>query len=249
MKPGTSWKPLGDMGLISPYLPRDTSKQYDAFTEALTALPGPGAAPAGPFKILDLGCGRGDSYEDFLGTGIAIDWLGVDIEDSPESAARGKGGGRARVYDGTHIPAGDASFDMVYSRQVFEHVLFPRELLSDVARVLKNGGVFVGSCSGLEPFHSRSICNFTPYGFCTLLGYAGFRDIRVRPGIDGLTLVGRRLLRFAGISAGSWFFAHESPFNLLLEAATRVLGFEASRRAAIKLLFSGHFVFSAVKVA
>lgn len=241
------WRPEGDMRLISPYLPQDTSGQRDAFSEALGMIPGPGRAAAARFSILDLGCGRGDSREDFLRANASIDWLGVDIEDSPEALAAGGRRGPTRSYDGTHIPAGDGSFDMVYSRQVFEHVLFPRELLRDVSRVLKNGGLFAGSCSGLEPFHSRSVCNFTPYGFCTLLEHAGFRDIRVRPGIDGLTLIGRRLLQSTGLSMGSWFFVHESPLNLLLEAATRILRYETRRRAAIKLMFSGHFVFSARK--
>lgn len=249
MKSKADWKPTGDMNLIHPYLPKDTSEQYHAFKEALRTIGGRTVARAERFKVLDLGCGKGDSYEDFMRTGLSIDWLGLDIEDSPEARGSGDRHGRAHVYDGIHIPFGDATFDMVYSRQAFEHVLFPRELLRDVSRVLKNGGVFAGSCSALEPFHSRSVCNFTPYGFCILLGSAGFRGIHVRPGIDGLFLIARRLLWFARISTGSWFFLHESPLNLLLEATTRILGFETRKRAAIKLLFSGHFVFSAMKVS
>jgi SAM-dependent methyltransferase len=249
MKNRTKWKPTGDMRLIHPYLPGDTSEQYHAFKEALRAIRGESVSATERFKILDLGCGKGDSCEDFMRTGHPVEWLGLDIEDSPEAKGSGDRHGRVHVYDGIHIPFEDATFDMVYSRQAFEHVLFPRELLSDVLRVLRNGGVFAGSCSALEPFHSRSICNFTPYGFCTLLASAGFRGIHVRPGIDGLSLIARKLLAFAGISMGSWFFVHESPLNMLLEAATRILGFETRRRAAIKLLFSGHFVFSAMKVS
>jgi SAM-dependent methyltransferase len=249
MKNKAEWKPAGDMGLIYPYLPQDTSEQFHAFEEALRGIRGKRAAAGEQLKVLDLGCGRGGSYSDFMRAGPSIDWLGLDIEDSPEARGAGAAHGRVRVYDGIHIPFRDSTFDVVYSRQAFEHVLFPRELLCEVSRVLKDGGIFAGSCSALEPFHSRSVCNFTPYGFCLLLDAVGFRGIHVRPGIDGLSLIARRLLWLARISMGSWFFYHESPLNLLLEAATRIMGFETRKRAAIKLLFSGHFVFSAIKVS
>ena len=82
-----------------------------------------------------------------------------------------------------------------------------------------------------------------------VLADAGFQGIRVRPGVDGVSLIARGLLGLAGISSGSWMFVEESPLNLLVEVLTRMLGFETRRRAAIKLLFCGHLVFSAVKVS
>lgn len=204
MKSETERKPEGDMSLIYPYLPQDTSEQYHAFKQALRTIGGKSVAAAERFKVLDLGCG----------TGLTIDWLGLDIEDSPEASGSGERHGRAHAYDGIHIPFEDATFDNVYLRQAFEHVLFPREFLRDVSRVLKNGGGFADSCPALEPFHSRSVCNFTAYGFCILLGSAGSHGIHVRPGIDGLSLIARRLLWLARIPMGSWFFLHESPLNL-----------------------------------
>ena len=72
----------------------------------------------------------------------------------------------------------------MFSRQVFEHVRHPDALMREVARVLKPGGVFFGSVAYLEPYHSRSIFNFTPYGLMTVLGNAGLRLSELRPGID-----------------------------------------------------------------
>ncbi len=249
MRVEVDWKPVGDMDLIFPYLPQDTSRQYHAFEEALSLITGRSAAGVASVKLLDLGCGKGNSNKKFLQKGLNIEWHGLEIEDSPEAKRRVTGDAEFRVYDGIHIPFEDSTFDVVYSRQAFEHVHYPRELIKDIMRVLKKAGVFVGSCSALEPFHSRSIFNFTPYGFSTLLRDAGFSNILVRPGVDGLTLIARRLLGFARIAMGSWLFEQESPLNLLLELVTRFMRFDTRRRAAIKLLFCGHFVFSAVKHA
>jgi hypothetical protein len=58
-------------------------------------------------------------------------------------------------YDGVHIPLKEAAVDLVYSRQVFEHVRHPESLIGELHRVLKPGGLFVGSTSQLEPFYSR----------------------------------------------------------------------------------------------
>jgi SAM-dependent methyltransferase len=238
----------GDMRLIYPYVPQDSSHQSHALKEALRTIAESGGTTTEPIRVLDLGCGAGRSRKQFLQAGLEIEWHGLDIRDSPEAKGNVAEDAQLQVYDGVHIPFQDAVFDIVYSRQVFEHVRYPRELICEVARILRNEGAFVGSCSALEPFHSRSICNFTPYGFAMLLCDAGFGRIRLRPGVDGLTLIARRLFGLAGIDLGSWMFFRESPVNQLLELATRMMGFDAGRRAATKLLFSGHFVFSAIKV-
>ena len=44
------------------------------------------------------------------------------------------------TFDGRRLPFEDASFPLVYCKQVLEHVEHPRELLSEVARVLEQGG-------------------------------------------------------------------------------------------------------------
>jgi SAM-dependent methyltransferase len=139
---------------------------------------------------------------------------------------------------------------VIYSRQVFEHVRRPLDLLREIHRVLKPGGYLVGSTSHLEPFHSRSFWNYTPYGFCVLLRDAGFDSAVVRPGIDALTLIARRALSYVRLSGiCDPFFENESPLNLFLEVVCRVVRMPAARRNALKLLFAGHFTFVASKAA
>jgi hypothetical protein len=66
----------------------------------------------------------------------------------------------------------------------FEHVRHPEELLSDIARVLRPGGQSIGSTSQLEPYHSLSLWNYTPYGFRVLVEGAGLKLDKIRPSID-----------------------------------------------------------------
>ena len=237
-----------DNALLVRYLPGDTSRQTTALREALSILEQTvGAGDRRSVRLLDLGCGAGDSVDAFRQHYAEIEWIGMDIAESPESSGRTRGDATFITYDGINIPLLDASVDVIFSHQVFEHVRQPSELLPQVFRVLKPGGWFVGSTSHLEPYHSRSHWNFTPYGFISLLVDAGFPDVRIRPGIDGLTLILRRLLSYARIRIGRWFFEHESPLNCIIEMVGRAARIEVDKRAAMKLLFCGHFIFSARK--
>lgn len=139
------------------------------------------------------------------------------------------------TYDGVDLPLSHDSVDIIYSHQVFEHVRHPQELILEVFRVLKEDGYLVGSRSQLEPFHSRSLWNFTPYGYVTLLKSAGFSEFFVKPGIDGLTLIIRSLVRNSLSRMFSIFFSRESPLNFVIETSSRVLGFGVKQRCSLKL--------------
>lgn len=241
------WTPKGDGKLIYEFLPDDTSRQTHALREALRALD---RAPANGDRVtlLDLGCGDGRSYDAFSVRNLEVRWVGMDVMDSQEVILRPSRSLPFCAYDGIQLPLRDNSVDMSYSRQVFEHVRHPEELIREVYRVLKADGIFVGSTSHLEPFHSRSYWNYTPYGFCVLLREAGFRSIVVRPGIDSLTLIGRRYLSYVKLAdLLEPFFTFESPMNALLEVGLRVFRQPTKRRNAIKLVFAGQFCFLAQK--
>ncbi len=117
-----------------------------------------------PANILDLGCGDCRSIELFRSLLPDASWRGVDIENSPEVASRSVIDNRVDTFDGINLPYSDGQFDLVYSRQVLEHVRHPDALVREVARVLRPGGLFLGEVSYLETYHSFSIFNFTPYG-------------------------------------------------------------------------------------
>ena len=91
------------------------------------------------------------------------------------------------------MPFADGSFELVYCKQVLEHVRRPEPLLAEVRRVLVPGGWFAGSTSQLELYHSLSMWNYTPVGIVALLEQAGLRAVELRPGSTDLTLIAWRL--------------------------------------------------------
>lgn len=242
-----AWACRGDNKLIYEYLPQDTSRQGNPIWEAQRVLAG-ARREQHMATLLDVGCGAGTSYDIFSSGTPGLRWIGLDIPDSQEVAQRPQRKLPFCFFDGVQIPFADNSVDVAYSRQVFEHVRHPERLLAEIYRVLKPQGWLVGSTSHLEPFHSKSYWNYTPYGFCVLLQEAGFRSVQIRPGIDSVTLIGRRFLSYLKL-AGLFerFFNAESPTNMFMEFALRLIGQPASRRNAIKLVFSGQFCFIAGK--
>jgi SAM-dependent methyltransferase len=225
--------------LLRPALPKHSSAQALAedFIPALLASR-PGAT------VVDLGCGRGESVDAFRAADPSVRWIGVEVGDSEYETRPDV---ELRIFDGVALPFEDASVDVVFSKQVLEHVERPHELIADVARVLKPSGVFVGSTSHLEPYHGRSTMNLTPYGLLRVLDLSGLELETIMPGIDGPTLFGRRLLR--GPKFFDRYWARRSPFNTWVDGVARVTGWDAEDRNALKLLFCGQYSFVARRPA
>ena len=59
-----------------------------------------------------------------------VSWVGADIDESPEVAARTRTDAEFVTFDGRPLPFEDASFELVYCKQVLEHVEHPRELMA-----------------------------------------------------------------------------------------------------------------------
>lgn len=201
--------------------------------ELLRELPAKGRR-----AVLDLGCGTGNAYDGIKEVFGEIDYIGVDIEESPEVSTRSRDDLRFVSYDGVNIPFPADQFDLVYCHQVFEHVKYQERLLQDVLRVLRHDGYFVGSLSGIEPYHSRSIFNLTPWGWLRVLNENGFTVETMRPGVDGLTLLKRSFSRRL-----------ERNYELgpVGELNREILAMEISNVAKNRLMldFAGHIVFCA----
>jgi SAM-dependent methyltransferase len=231
--------------VLGAYLPDDHSRQMTAESMAFESW------PQDARSVLDLGCGSGASIDTFkalaLQRGHGIHWRGVDIAGSPEVRARVRQDGTFDTFDGVSLPYADASFDVVYSDQVFEHVRHPDQLVREVARVLKPGGRFMGTVSYLEPYHSYSIFNFTPYGLVCVLQDAGFHVDALRPCVDGLTMIWRQLLlrpRFF-----RYFINRVSPLNLLFSAVGKVFRLQPRLQNYLKVQVAGQICFLATRRA
>jgi hypothetical protein len=110
----------------------------------------------------------------------------------------------------------------------------------------------VGSTSALEPFHSNSTFMYTPAVFAQMLDEHGLVPRVVSAGIDGLTLLTRRMVRqFGGADeaqAFGRFFAADSPLSRVIDACGAAQGVDRVRVNSLKLELCGQFHFLAEKV-
>jgi len=212
---------LGDdlLGELGPRVPVDHAAQVlaDAYIEPLVreAVVRRGGAP----EVADLGCGPGDSVDAFRLADPDVRWVGVDLPASPEVATRTRTDAEFRTFDGVAIPFEDASLDLIFCKQVLEHVERPGPLLADVGRVLR------------------------PVGLTRLIEAAGMHVEELRPGIDALTLIVRRGLGGPQLFRRWW--ARESPLNRTVGAFGRARRLSMAQTNAIKLLLCGQFCFVA----
>lgn len=225
---------------ISDYLPKKDSHPHSLNSYLETIL----SRATSSFYVLDLGCGEGNSIEVFEKLNRKAVWHGVDIEDSPEVKKRTIMSDSITTFNGVNLPYEDNFFDLVYTNQVLEHVRHPDALIADVFRVMKCGGIFIGSVSYLEPYHSYSIFNYTPYGISEVINSGGLKLIEIRPETDALMLIIRQLLNRSKYLRFIWkhnyLYTLISIIGILFNLGHRELNF-------LKVQFSGHLVFLALK--
>ena len=108
-------------------------------------LPKLGIKPEG-LRALDVGCGGGYLSEELARLGFNVS--GVDPAPASLAAAQShaKQSGLTidyRVAQAESLPFPDGSFDLVTCCDVLEHVQDLDRTLSEIARVLKPGGIFI----------------------------------------------------------------------------------------------------------
>jgi SAM-dependent methyltransferase len=230
--------PGGDLrAVLRPAIASESSPQVEAEDLVEMLLAGRRGA-----LVVDLGCGSGSSVEVFRRVDPTVRWIGLEVADS-HACRHSRPNAEIVLFDGVHLPFADRSIDAVFCKQVLEHVERPHELVADVGRVVRSGGLLGGTTSHLEPYHGYSTANFTPYGLKRLVEQSGFELELLLPGIDGPTLIARRLLRGAACFDRWW--SSRSPLNALVDGISRPLRWDAEDRNAFKLLFCGQYAFVA----
>ena len=103
-------------------------------------------------RVLDLGCRSGALTQHFL-DGNEVVGVDVDPEALAKAAALGIEPVEANVEE--PLPFADASFDAVVAGELFEHLQFPDALVGEIRRILRPGGVLVGSVPNAYRVQSR----------------------------------------------------------------------------------------------
>jgi 2-polyprenyl-6-hydroxyphenyl methylase / 3-demethylubiquinone-9 3-methyltransferase len=120
-----------------------TPGRFAYFRDMLARQFGAGAAG---LRVLDIGCGGGFLAEEFAALGCQV--TGVDPSPVSVGAARAHAAGRGlridyRVGAGEELPVPDAAFDVACCCDVLEHVSDVDRVISETARVLRSGGLYL----------------------------------------------------------------------------------------------------------
>jgi len=120
---------------------------------------------AGQGDILDLGCGPRDQAAPIFYLGHR--YVGLDYDNAAADL----------LGDAHALPFKNLSFDAVLSYAVLEHLHNPFVAIMEVERVLKPGGIYVGTVSQGEPFHA-SYFHHTAWGFVSAITAVTSLEIR-----------------------------------------------------------------------
>jgi SAM-dependent methyltransferase len=104
----------------------------------LSGSPGP--------RVLDAGAGQGTMTAKLAGLGFEV--TSVDVSGAAVDRLRHSANGEVHQASIADLPFEDASFDSVVLGEVLEHVEDDRGALSEIARVLRPGGVLALSVPG-----------------------------------------------------------------------------------------------------
>lgn len=148
-------------------------------------------------RVLDLGCRSGAVTQHFM-PGNDVVGMDVDREALAVAARRGIEPVRGNVEE--PLPFADASFDAIVAGELLEHVRWPADVVREVRRVLRPGGVFAGSVPNAFRLQSRLrfLAGFAPEDDPTHLRMYSPRSLRaLLDGFDELTMhyVGGRFRR------------------------------------------------------
>lgn len=125
-----------------------TWKQPTAFARLIDGL-------ATGAHVLDLGCGQGTVLTQLARYRPDLHLTGLDIEPAGEAV-----GYRQVSGDACNLPFQDGDFDLVFSRQVIEHIPNAMQMVKEMVRVLKPGGRVYIDCPDV-----RNAMHWSPLNF------------------------------------------------------------------------------------
>ena len=216
-----------DTHRVKVFLSRDIARAFRIFLRGETAR-----------AILDAGCGRGDNLATLWGLQRPPLLAGFDFSSRIVSFARRRFQARTSprplflVCDVQALCFKSGIFDAVLGTELLEHIPDDRAGLREIRRVLKDGGLFLGSVPGHQP--GRAMKEVPVESVVTRETWDGMQDGHFRRySPQGL----RERLEAAGLpleasySCGKYFYRLSQRLNRrCLDAAKKILRLRSSSR-------------------
>lgn len=140
-----------------------------------------------PKKILDIGFGNGYTLKYISKSSTRLQLYGIDISADALKMAKRRLGNKATLSIGNieNLNFESNSIDLVYTINTFYFWQNQQKALSEVKRVLTDGGVFVNICYTKKYLNK---IHYTNYGF-TKMDNVDILDQHRRAGFSTVTLV------------------------------------------------------------
>ncbi len=161
--------------------------------------------------LLDVGCGFSPYKSIILSPPSCVSkYVGLDLENNAYQPPD-------LTWDGDIIPLEDNSIGCAMATEVLEHCLNPQQVLDEVFRVLKPGGLLFLTTPFVWPLHDTpsDYYRYTPYALDSLFGRSGFVDCEIRP-LGGWNAVCAQML-------GLWI--RRSPMPVLVRNIMTLLAY------------------------
>lgn len=103
-----------------------------------------------PGKCLELGCGRGQYSKRLMEYGFDV--VSTDISDIALNEVKKFNNNVLNVDMSKELPFGDSEFNIIFASLSIHYFdnFTTKKLISEINRILKVGGFFIGSVNGME---------------------------------------------------------------------------------------------------
>ena len=142
-------------------------------------------------RVLDVGAGEAP-WRDLMP--LEVDYVGVDADLSGEFGMRRQS--NIIYYDGKKLPYEDSSFDYVLCTEVLEHVPDPFAFLTDLHRVLRQGGTLILTVPWSARLHHLpyDYGRFTRLGLAALLNATSFTNVTIEERGSDIAVIANKLI-------------------------------------------------------